>query len=157
MTKPQFPQALSIAGSDSGGGAGMQADLKTMQMRHVFATTVLVAITAQNTRGVQKAQVLPPAMIDAQFAALAEDLQIKAVKTGMLAAPRACKCSAAWRIWASVRIFWPVKTSASGKFGVIKVANGKSWSRTVATASSAKSGAPPLAIITGSTVSGPKS
>ena len=85
MAKQQFPQALSIAGSDSGGGAGMQADLKTMQMRHVFATTVLVAITAQNTRGVQKAQVLPPAMIDAQFAALAEDLQIKAVKTGMLA------------------------------------------------------------------------
>ena len=51
----EFPQALSIAGSDSGGGAGMQADLKTMQMRHVFATTVLVAITAQNTLGVQDA------------------------------------------------------------------------------------------------------
>lgn len=50
----EFPQALSIAGSDSGGGAGMQADLKTIQSRHVFATTVLVAITAQNTLGVQK-------------------------------------------------------------------------------------------------------
>jgi hydroxymethylpyrimidine/phosphomethylpyrimidine kinase len=81
----QFPQALSIAGSDSGGGAGMQADLKTIHSRHVFATTVLVAITAQNTLGVQDALPLPPAMIDAQFASLAADLQIRACKTGMLA------------------------------------------------------------------------
>lgn len=81
----EFPQALSIAGSDSGGGAGMQADLKTMQMRHVFATTVLVAITAQNTLGVQDSMPLPPAMIDAQFASLNDDLKIRACKTGMLA------------------------------------------------------------------------
>ncbi|WP_125706415.1 bifunctional hydroxymethylpyrimidine kinase/phosphomethylpyrimidine kinase [Lacticaseibacillus daqingensis] len=81
----QFPQALTIAGSDSGGGAGMQADLKTIQSRHVFATTVLVAVTAQNTLGVQDALALPPALIDAQFAALADDLAIRACKTGMLA------------------------------------------------------------------------
>jgi hydroxymethylpyrimidine/phosphomethylpyrimidine kinase len=81
----EFPQALSIAGSDSGGGAGMQADLKTIQSRHVFATTVLVAITAQNTLGVQKAMPIPKAMIDAQFASLAADLNIRACKTGMLA------------------------------------------------------------------------
>ncbi|BAP86708.1 phosphomethylpyrimidine kinase [Paucilactobacillus hokkaidonensis JCM 18461] len=81
----QFPQALSIAGSDSGGGAGMQADLKTIQERHVFATTVLVAITAQNTLGVKDAFPLPTKIIDEQFAALDEDLQIKACKTGMLA------------------------------------------------------------------------
>ena len=48
-----FPQALTIAGSDSGGGAGMQADIKTIQERDVFATNVVVAITAQNTIGVQ--------------------------------------------------------------------------------------------------------
>lgn len=84
MTK-QFPQALSIAGSDSGGGAGMQADLKTIQQRHVFAATVLVAITAQNTLGVQQALPLSAAMIDAQFASVAADLEIKACKTGMLA------------------------------------------------------------------------
>jgi hydroxymethylpyrimidine/phosphomethylpyrimidine kinase len=82
-----FPQALSIAGSDSGGGAGMQADLKTIQERHVFATTVLVAITAQNTLGVQDAFPLPEKIIDEQFASLAADLQIKACKTGMLADP----------------------------------------------------------------------
>lgn len=81
----QFPQALSIAGSDSGGGAGMQADLKTIQERHVFATTVLVAVTAQNTLGVKDAFPLPTKIIAEQFAALDEDLQIKACKTGMLA------------------------------------------------------------------------
>lgn len=81
----EFPQALSIAGSDSGGGAGMQADLKTMQMRHVFATTVLVAITAQNTLGVQDALPLPKKIIDEQFASLNTDLKIRACKTGMLA------------------------------------------------------------------------
>lgn len=81
----QFPQALSIAGSDSGGGAGMQADLKTIQERHVFAATVLVAITAQNTLGVQDAFALPTTLIDEQFASLAADLAIKACKTGMLA------------------------------------------------------------------------
>ena len=81
----EFPQALSIAGSDSGGGAGMQADLKTMQMRHVFATTVLVAITAQNTLGVQDAMPLPKKIIDEQFASLNADLKIRACKTGMLA------------------------------------------------------------------------
>ncbi|GHV97202.1 hydroxymethylpyrimidine/phosphomethylpyrimidine kinase [Lactobacillus nasalidis] len=81
----EFPQALSIAGSDSGGGAGMQADLKTMQMRHVFATTVLVAITAQNTLGVQDSLALPPKIISEQFASLNADLKIRACKTGMLA------------------------------------------------------------------------
>ena len=70
----EFPQALTIAGSDSGGGAGMQADLKTIQMRHVFATTVVVAVTAQNTLGVQDALALPSEMIDAQFASLAEGI-----------------------------------------------------------------------------------
>ncbi|MCH4170762.1 MAG: bifunctional hydroxymethylpyrimidine kinase/phosphomethylpyrimidine kinase [Lactobacillus sp.] len=81
----QYPQALSIAGSDSGGGAGMQADLKTIQERHVFGATVLVAITAQNTIGVQDALPLPENIIDAQFKSLAADLDVKACKTGMLA------------------------------------------------------------------------
>lgn len=83
--KKQFPQALSIAGSDSGGGAGMQADLKTIQERHAFAATVLVAVTAQNTLGVQEAYPLPSELIDAQFTSVASDLEIKACKTGMLA------------------------------------------------------------------------
>lgn len=55
-----FPQALTIAGTDSGGGAGISADFKTMQMRGAFATMVVVAVTAQNTLGVQDALAMPP-------------------------------------------------------------------------------------------------
>ncbi len=80
-----FPQVLTIAGTDSGGGAGISADFKTMQMRHVFATMVVVAVTAQNTLGVQDALPMPPKLIDEQFASLAADFKIRACKTGMLA------------------------------------------------------------------------
>jgi hydroxymethylpyrimidine/phosphomethylpyrimidine kinase len=79
------PIALTIAGSDSGGGAGIQADLKTFHQFGVFGTSVLVAITAQNTRGVRAVHAVPVEMVLAQMAALAEDLPPKAVKTGMLA------------------------------------------------------------------------
>lgn len=79
------PQAVTIAGSDSGGGAGMQADLKTFQARHVFGMSIVVALTAQNTLGVQASMPVPSGFIDAQFASLAADFKICAVKTGMLA------------------------------------------------------------------------
>ena len=82
-----FPQALTIAGTDSGGGAGISADFKTMQMRGAFATMVVVAVTAQNTLGVQDALAMPPKLIDEQFASLAADFKIRACKTGMLADP----------------------------------------------------------------------
>jgi hydroxymethylpyrimidine/phosphomethylpyrimidine kinase len=77
--------ALTIAGSDSGGGAGIQADLKTFQQFGVFGTSVVVALTAQNTRGVRAVEAVSEAMILAQLAALAEDLPPAALKTGMLA------------------------------------------------------------------------
>jgi hydroxymethylpyrimidine/phosphomethylpyrimidine kinase len=77
--------ALTIAGSDSGGGAGIQADLKTFQQFGVFGTSVIVALTAQNTRGVRAVETVSEAMVDAQLAALAEDLPPAALKTGMLA------------------------------------------------------------------------
>jgi hydroxymethylpyrimidine kinase / phosphomethylpyrimidine kinase / thiamine-phosphate diphosphorylase len=77
--------ALSVAGSDSGGGAGIQADLKTMEAHGVFATTALTAITAQNTRGVERSHVLPLEEIDAQFDAVVSDFDVGAIKTGMLA------------------------------------------------------------------------
>ena len=80
-----FPQALTIAGTDSGGDAGISADFKTMQMRGVFATMVVVAVTAQNTLGVQDALAMPPKLIDEQFFSLAADFNIRACKTGMLA------------------------------------------------------------------------
>jgi hydroxymethylpyrimidine/phosphomethylpyrimidine kinase len=76
--------ALTIAGSDSGGGAGIQADLKTFQRFGVFGTSVVTAITAQNTRGVRMVHPVPLEIVAAQFAALAEDLAPAAIKSGML-------------------------------------------------------------------------
>lgn len=77
--------ALTIAGSDSGGGAGIQADLKTFHRFGVFGTSVIAAITAQNTLGVAGWSAVPTEMIRAQLDAVATDLRPAAVKTGMLA------------------------------------------------------------------------
>ena len=79
------PVALTIAGSDSGGGAGIQADLKTMEARGAFGTSVVTAVTAQNTRGVESQHVLPIAEIEAQLDAILDDFDVAAAKTGMLA------------------------------------------------------------------------
>ena len=76
--------ALTIAGSDSGGGAGIQADLKTFAALGVHGTSAITAITAQNTVGVTDILELPVALIRAQIAAVAEDIGVQAAKTGML-------------------------------------------------------------------------
>lgn len=78
-------RALTIAGSDSGGGAGIQADLKTFHELGVFGTSVLTALTAQNTVGVHDVHEVPPAFVTAQLDAVATDLGVDAAKTGMLA------------------------------------------------------------------------
>ena len=78
------PAALSIAGSDSSGGAGLQADLKTFSALGVYGATAVTAVTAQNTKGVTAVHNVPPDMISAQIAAVFSDLSIRAVKTGML-------------------------------------------------------------------------
>lgn len=77
--------ALTIAGSDSGGGAGVQADLKTFHQFGAYGTTVIVALTAQNTLGVRSVHAVPESMVQDQLAALADDLPPAALKTGMLA------------------------------------------------------------------------
>lgn len=77
-------QALTIAGFDGGGGAGMQADLKTFQERLVFGISVLTALPIQNTKGVTNVFDLPVDAIAEQLASIKEDFKIKAVKTGML-------------------------------------------------------------------------
>jgi hydroxymethylpyrimidine/phosphomethylpyrimidine kinase len=77
--------ALTIAGSDSGGGAGIQADLKTFHQFGLFGTSVIVALTAQNTRSVRLVEPVSESMVAAQLSALAEDLPPAALKTGMLA------------------------------------------------------------------------
>jgi hydroxymethylpyrimidine/phosphomethylpyrimidine kinase len=81
---PRLPIVLTIAGSDSGGGAGIQADLKTFHRHRTFGTSVITAITAQNTRGVRAWTAVAPDLIAAQLDAVAEDLRPAAVKSGML-------------------------------------------------------------------------
>jgi hydroxymethylpyrimidine kinase/phosphomethylpyrimidine kinase len=77
--------ALTIAGSDSGGGAGIQADLKTFQRFGVFGASAITAITAQNTKGVNRWEAVSPELVRAQIDAVADDLFPAAFKTGMLA------------------------------------------------------------------------
>lgn len=77
-------RALTIAGSDSGGGAGIQADLKTFQVFNVFGMSVITSVTAQNTLGVKAIYDLPKEVVAVQIDAVLEDIGIDAVKTGML-------------------------------------------------------------------------
>ncbi|MEI4234661.1 bifunctional hydroxymethylpyrimidine kinase/phosphomethylpyrimidine kinase [Roseovarius sp. D22-M7] len=76
--------ALTIAGSDSGGGAGIQADLKTFSALGVFGTSVITAVTAQNTRAVTDVHPIPDTSVAAQIAAVLDDIHIDAIKIGML-------------------------------------------------------------------------
>jgi hydroxymethylpyrimidine/phosphomethylpyrimidine kinase len=81
----RIPKALTIAGSDSGAGAGIQADLKTFSALGVYGTSALTAVTAQNTLGVTKIAALAPSMVAAQIDAVIADIGAQALKTGMLA------------------------------------------------------------------------
>jgi hydroxymethylpyrimidine/phosphomethylpyrimidine kinase len=80
----KLPVALTIAGSDSGGGAGIQADLKTFAALGVYGTSAITAVTAQNTLGVTDIMELPPALVVAQIEAVMLDIGAQAAKTGML-------------------------------------------------------------------------
>lgn len=83
------PIALTIAGSDSGGGAGIQADLKAFSALGTYGASVITALTAQNTRAVTMVEPASDAMIAAQIAAVFDDLDVRAVKLGMLGGPEA--------------------------------------------------------------------
>ena len=82
-----YARVLTIAGSDSGGGAGIQADLKTMAALGCYGMTALTALTAQNTVGVQAIHAVPPAFLKAQLQSVFDDIGVDAVKIGMLHAP----------------------------------------------------------------------
>jgi len=109
------PVVLTIAGSDSGGGAGIQADLKTVEAGGAFGTSAVTSVTAQNTTGVESTHVLPLDEIDAQCEAVFSDFDVAAVKTGMLATSevvdlvteRVAGCDAPW-------VVDPVMVAASG-------------------------------------------
>jgi hydroxymethylpyrimidine/phosphomethylpyrimidine kinase len=79
-----IPVALTIAGSDSGGGAGIQADLRTFAFHCVHGTSALTCVTAQNTLGVTRVDALPPEAVVAQIQAVTSDIGVQALKTGML-------------------------------------------------------------------------
>lgn len=93
---PTPPVALTIAGSDSGGGAGIQADLATFAALGVHGTSVVTAVTAQNTQSVTQVHVPPVAMLVAQLEAVLSDLPVAAVKTGMLATVDVVTAVAGW-------------------------------------------------------------
>ena len=114
MTK--IKQALTIAGSDSGGGAGIQADIKAMQANGVFAASVVTAVTAQNTVEVRSAVELPLESIRAQLEAVFDDFDITAAKTGMLASTGVIETVASFLTETGFRdlVVDPVMISKSG-------------------------------------------
>lgn len=94
MTSPRVPRVMTIAGSDSGAGAGIQADLKTFGALGVFGTCAITTVTAQNTVGVDAALPIPPAMVEAQIDAIMADIGADTVKTGMLPGADIIRCVA---------------------------------------------------------------
>ena len=111
-----LPIVLSIAGSDSGGGAGIQADLKSISANHAYGASVITALTAQNTLGVSAIHGVPIDFITAQMDAVFSDLDVRAVKIGMLATVETIECVAAGlRKWNAKNIVVdPVMVTTSG-------------------------------------------
>jgi hydroxymethylpyrimidine/phosphomethylpyrimidine kinase len=109
--------ALSIAGSDSAGGAGIAADLKTFEAHGVWGTVAVTAVTAQNTTGVQCVSVLAPELVVAQITSVASDLPVAATKTGMLgnAAVVAAVAAALGRMATGSLVVDPVVASGHGE------------------------------------------
>jgi hydroxymethylpyrimidine/phosphomethylpyrimidine kinase len=112
----KIPIALTIAGSDSGGGAGIQADLKTLSALGVYGASVITALTAQNTQGVTGIHDTPPDFITAQIDAVFSDLDVKAVKIGMVSRPDAIIAIVeGLRRWKPAHVvFDPVMVASSG-------------------------------------------
>ncbi|HEY8565647.1 MAG TPA: bifunctional hydroxymethylpyrimidine kinase/phosphomethylpyrimidine kinase [Beijerinckiaceae bacterium] len=118
MTTPiaTTPIAVTIAGSDSSGGAGIQADLKTFSALGVYGASVITALTAQNTRGVQGIHDVPPDFVAAQIDSVFSDLAVRAVKIGMLSQPAVIEAVAGGlaRHEARTVVLDPVMVAASG-------------------------------------------
>jgi hydroxymethylpyrimidine/phosphomethylpyrimidine kinase len=114
--KFEYPRVLSIAGSDSGGGAGIQADLKTFSALGCYGMTAITAITAQNTCGVRAIHGVPPQMLGDQIDAVLEDIGVDAVKIGMLHSPEIVRTVAVAidRHGLSNIVFDPVMVATSG-------------------------------------------
>lgn len=111
-----IPRVLAIAGSDSGGGAGIQADVKTITMLGGHAMTAITAITAQNTLGVEAVEIVPTDLVLAQIDAVARDIGIDAVKIGMIGSAETAHAlaDALPRLGAVPVVFDPVMVASSG-------------------------------------------
>ena len=116
MNSTPPPRALTIAGSDSGGGAGIQADLKTFAALGVFGTSAITAVTAQNTLGVTSVAEVPVEVIGDQIEAVVSDIGVDAVKTGMLSSVEIVECvaEAVERLELSPLVVDPVMVAATG-------------------------------------------
>ncbi|MBA2722801.1 MAG: bifunctional hydroxymethylpyrimidine kinase/phosphomethylpyrimidine kinase, partial [Methylibium sp.] len=112
----EYPRVLSIAGSDSGGGAGIQADLKTFAALGCYGMTAITAITVQNTLGVSAIHAVPPETVKAQIAAVMDDIGADAVKIGMLHSPEiVCVVADALRHYGVRKVVLdPVMVATSG-------------------------------------------
>jgi hydroxymethylpyrimidine/phosphomethylpyrimidine kinase len=115
MTAP--PRILSIAGSDSSGGAGIQADIKTITMLGGYAMTAITAVTAQNSVGVQEVFALPVSLVEKQFSSAVNDIGIDAIKIGMLGRPELAEavCDLMLMVPPNIPVvFDPVMVATSG-------------------------------------------
>lgn len=110
-----FPVAATVAGSDSGGGAGIQADLRTFAAMNVFGVSALTALTAQNPGGVRAVHPVPPEFLEAQLDAISEAFNIGAAKTGMLFSVPLIRVVVSWARRSKVRLVVdPVAVATSG-------------------------------------------
>lgn len=114
--EPPIPVALTIAGSDSGGGAGIVADVSTFSALGVWPTVAVTAVTSQNTLGVQRVDLLDPDVVVSQIRSVANDFTVAAVKTGMLGTAAAAKAVAAAldELGLPAPVVDPVLASSSG-------------------------------------------
>jgi hydroxymethylpyrimidine/phosphomethylpyrimidine kinase len=147
------PRILIIAGSDSGGGAGIQADIKTVTMLGGFATTAITAITAQNTLGVQAVMAVPPEMVLGQIDAVLGDIGADAVKIGMIgsAETAAALAERLERLDAVPIVFDPVMVATSGD-ALADDATVAAFERLMRIATLVTPNAPELAALTGRSI-----
>ena len=143
------PRILTIAGSDSSGGAGIQADIKTITLLGGYAMSAITAVTAQNTRGVQAVEVLPAELVGQQIDSCLSDIGADAVKIGMLGSPEIAEVVAErLETFAGAIVFDPVMVATSGA-ELADAATIAAFVRLMALASLATPNLPELAALTG--------
>jgi hydroxymethylpyrimidine/phosphomethylpyrimidine kinase len=143
------PRVLAIAGSDSSGGAGIQADIKTVTMLGGYAMTAITAVTAQNTRGVQAVEVLSADLVAAQIDSCLSDIGADAVKIGMLGSPEIAEAVArSLEAFAGPVVFDPVMVATSGSL-LADPATIESFGALMGMASMVTPNLPELAALTG--------